>query len=294
MGLFPLKTKTLVGVAVQSKVNDIINSAVRDQNHIRASNNCLEVLKSSLYRISITTNDALPRGNLKSVRTWISASLLHHTDCASALTKVNDTKLVTETLSLVGLLINITRNALSLLFSYDHFGNNTASWIPLRTERDGFLGPVKKSGIAGFKGGVPANLEVDVTVSKDGRNRSYKMVQDAVNAAPNNTVDGKRFVIRIKAGVYEEMVRVLLEKKNVVFLGDGIGHYSSVCPIKHHPKSSVSYSNQDSTVQGYSPHKCGQGVWWGALNVMAVTIPPITLGLTSSLKLFLYDVAPSK
>ena len=86
---------------------------------------------------------------------------------------------------------------------------------------------MKKSGIgigiAGFKGGVPANLEVNVTVSKDGRNGSYKMVQDAVNAAPNNTVDGKRFVIRIKAGVYEEIVKVAFEKKNVVFLGDGIG-----------------------------------------------------------------------
>ena len=153
----------------------------------------------------------------------MSASLIHHTDYVSALTKVNDPKLVTETLSLVGSLINITSNALSLLFSYDHFVNNTASWIPSRTERDGFWGVVKKSGIAGFKGGVPVNLEVDVTVSKDRRNRSYKMVQDAVNAAPNNTDDRKRFVIRIKAGVYEEIVRVPLEKKNVVFLGDGIG-----------------------------------------------------------------------
>ena len=62
-----------------------------------------------------------------------------------------------------------------------------------------------------------------MTLSMDGRNRSYKMVQDAVNVVPNNTADGKRFVIRIKAGVYEEIVRVPLEKKNVVFLGDGIG-----------------------------------------------------------------------
>ena len=62
-----------------------------------------------------------------------------------------------------------------------------------------------------------------MTLSMDGRNRSYKMVQDAVNAAPNNTADGKRCVIRIKAGVYEEIVRVPLEKKNVMFLGDGIG-----------------------------------------------------------------------
>ena len=210
---------------VQSKANAILNSAAGNQNRTRAANNCLEALKSSLYRISITTNDALPRGNLKNARIWMSASLLHHTDCGSALKKINDTKLATETLSLVNSLINITSNALSLLFAYEHFGNNTASWIPPRTERDGFWGAVEKSGsgIAGFKGGVPANLKVDVTVSKDGSSGSYKTVQDAVNAAPNNTADGKRFVIRIKAGVYDEIVRIPLEKKNVVFLGDGIG-----------------------------------------------------------------------
>ena len=74
---------------------------------------------------------------------------------------------------------------------------------------------------------------------------------------------------------------------------DYAGHYSSVCPIKRPPKSSVSCGNQDSTVQESSPHKCGQGVWWGALNVVAATIPPITSRLTPSLKLFLYSVAPS-
>lgn len=74
---------------------------------------------------------------------------------------------------------------------------------------------------------------------------------------------------------------------------DYAGHYSSVCPIGRLPKSSMSCGNQDSTVQGSSPHKCGQGVWWDALNVVAATIPPITSGLTPSLKLFLYSVAPS-
>ena len=43
----------------------------------------------------------------------------------------------------------------------------------------------------------------------------------------------------------------------------------------------------------FSPHKCGHGVWWDALNVVAATISPITSGLTPSLKLFLYSVAPS-
>ena len=76
-------------------------------------------------------------------------------------------------------------------------------------------------------------------------------------------------------------------------LVDRAGHYSSAYPIRRPLKSFVSCGNQDSTVQGSSPHKCDQGVWWSVLNVMATTIPPIMLKLTPSLKFFLYSVAPS-
>ena len=73
---------------------------------------------------------------------------------------------------------------------------------------------------------------------------------------------------------------------------DYAGHYLSVCPIRRPPQSFVSCGNQDSTIQGSSPHKCGQRVWWGAINVVAINIPPITSGLTLSLKLFPHSVAP--
>ena len=42
---------------------------------------------------------------------------------------------------------------------------------------------------------------------------------------------------------------------------DYAGHYLSAYPIRHPPQSSVSCGNQDSTVQGSSPHKCNQRVW---------------------------------
>uniref|UniRef100_A0A7N2R4J3 non-specific serine/threonine protein kinase n=1 Tax=Quercus lobata TaxID=97700 RepID=A0A7N2R4J3_QUELO len=41
-----------------------------------------------------------------------------------------------------------------------------ASWVPARTERDGFWEPVGKSS-GGFKGGVLTDLKANVTVSKD-------------------------------------------------------------------------------------------------------------------------------
>ncbi|KAK4409591.1 putative pectinesterase/pectinesterase inhibitor 51 [Sesamum angolense] len=64
-------------------------------------------------------------------------------------------------------------------------------------------------------------LKADLTVCKGGDGCDYESVQQAVNAAPEKS--DKPFVIFIKSGVYEEKVRVPLGKRNVVFLGDGIG-----------------------------------------------------------------------
>lgn len=112
-----------------------------------------------------------------------------------------------------------------MMVSYDLFGNDTASWRPPLTERDGFW---EGSGSGGVGSGmsVPVKLAPDVTVCKDGGNGgcNYRTVQEAVDAAPDDVgVGERRFVIHIKEGVYEERVRVPLRKRNVVFLGDGMG-----------------------------------------------------------------------
>lgn len=119
-------------------------------------------------------------------------------------------------------LTGLTSNALSMMMSFDNFGDDFNAWRAPQTERAGFW-EKGGSGAAqfGFRGGFPSKLTADVTVCKDGSCK-YKTVQDAVNVAPDN-VPTKRFVINIKAGVYEETVRVPFEKKNVVFLGDGMG-----------------------------------------------------------------------
>lgn len=151
----------------------------------------------------------------------MSAALLYQYDCWSALKYVNDTGKINETMAFLDSLTGLTSNALSMIMSYDLFGNDTDSWKPPATERSGFWEGGGQTS-AGHSGGVPPGLTPDVTVCKDGGGGCYKTVQEAVNAGPDNE-DGQRFVIRIKEGVYEETVRVPLEKRNVVFLGDGIG-----------------------------------------------------------------------
>ncbi|RWR95823.1 pectinesterase [Cinnamomum micranthum f. kanehirae] len=58
----------------------------------------------------------------------------------------------------------------------------------------------------------------NVVVAADGSG-NYKTVSEAVLAAP--TKSSKRYVIKIKAGVYRENVEVPKKKTNLMFIGDG-------------------------------------------------------------------------
>ncbi|KZV14459.1 pectinesterase-like [Dorcoceras hygrometricum] len=58
----------------------------------------------------------------------------------------------------------------------------------------------------------------DVTVAADGSG-NYRTVSAAVAAAPASS--SKRYVIRIKAGVYRENVEIPRSKRNLMFVGDG-------------------------------------------------------------------------
>ncbi|KAF5480672.1 hypothetical protein F2P56_001405, partial [Juglans regia] len=69
----------------QSMVKSILDSSAGNVNRTSAAKNCMESLTSSEYRISRTTEDALPHGRIKDARIWMSASLLYQQDCWSAL-----------------------------------------------------------------------------------------------------------------------------------------------------------------------------------------------------------------
>ncbi|KAA8541573.1 hypothetical protein F0562_022725 [Nyssa sinensis] len=58
----------------------------------------------------------------------------------------------------------------------------------------------------------------DVVVAADGSG-DYRTVSEAVAAAPQGS--SRRYVIRIKAGVYRENVDVPKKKTNIMFMGDG-------------------------------------------------------------------------
>ncbi|XP_016469874.1 putative pectinesterase/pectinesterase inhibitor 51 [Nicotiana tabacum] len=222
----PLIIQSAVKVSSQNNdkakdmVKAIMDASAGNQNRTDAAKVCMEVLGYAEYRVGLA-GQALTRGELKNSRAWMSAVMVYQYDCWSALKYVNGTSQVSQTMAFLNSLIGYSSNALGMLVNYDIYGENTGSWTPPKTERDGFWEGSGSGGSGQVKGGVPSGLKPDVTVCKEG-GCDYKTLQEAVNAAPDNQVT-RKFVIWIKTGLYEEKVRVQLEKKNVVFLGDGMG-----------------------------------------------------------------------
>ncbi|KAH7846387.1 hypothetical protein Vadar_013428 [Vaccinium darrowii] len=213
---------------VQNLIAIILKKYPNDQKVAKPAKTCMEVLQNAEHRQE-STLDALSRREIKEARAWMSASLVYESLCFNGLNKTgSDLRDVKDVVMYMPSVVNITSEALSVIRSYDIYRNNTDSWAPPRTERDGFWEYVGGSGdvwALGFKGGFPSGLTANVTVckSRSGENCEYTFqLRDAVDAAPSNETE-RKFVIRIKEGVYNETVRVPLEKKNVVFLGDGMG-----------------------------------------------------------------------
>ncbi|CAH9109790.1 unnamed protein product [Cuscuta europaea] len=203
----------------KSMVNDILNRSQQNHNRTVAAETCLELYGYVEPRMK-SVGEALQSGKIKDARAWMSAVLVYHYDCWSALKYVNETSQVNRTMAFTWALLGFTGDALGMLVNYDQVGGDTGSWGPPKTERDGFWEKGDGSGSV-INGGVPSGLTPDVTVCKQG-SCSFEKVQDAVNAAPDRSPTQK-FVILIKAGLYEEIVRVPFNKTNVVFLGEGMG-----------------------------------------------------------------------
>ncbi|KAL0381346.1 UNVERIFIED_CONTAM: putative pectinesterase/pectinesterase inhibitor 51 [Sesamum angustifolium] len=202
-------------------VREILEASAGNQNRSNVAKVCIEVLYYSKYRTNMTSQ-ALSRRKIKDAHAWMSAALGYQYACWGGLKHVNDSSQVGKTMAFLhSYLIPSSSNVLGMIVNYDVFGDQTMLWGLPKTERDGFWGSGSFSSRSNPPGGVPSGLKADLTVCKWGDGCDYESVQQAVNAAPEKS--DKPFVIFIKSGVYEEKVRVPLGKRNVVFLGDGIG-----------------------------------------------------------------------
>ncbi|KAG6511952.1 hypothetical protein ZIOFF_030033 [Zingiber officinale] len=201
----------------------ILEASAANVNRTNAARNCLEFLSLADYRLS-TASKALSAGDLGGARLFAGAAELYQYDCWSAYKYVNGTQQVADAMAYLYALANLTGSAASMVAALQRYGSNMSLWAPPQTERDGYWPPDVPTGKASERVAATAASEEwspDATVCKDGGGCQFTTVQAAVDAAPSQSP--RRHVIYIRQGIYEETVRVPLQKPNLAFIGDGMG-----------------------------------------------------------------------
>eukprot|EP01018_Ginkgo_biloba_P025921 Gb_36005 [translate_table: standard] len=212
-----------------------------------AAQNCLESLNVSIRLISKSSSAPIVEKRIKDVKAWMSAALTRQYGAHSSFRNVNTTEQVRNTMEQIYSVMCLISNALSMVDALDTYGNDIISWKPPQTERSN--SSVKPTGTQKtFSMDMPTLRELipNVIVSKDNSsavnsapNHSlerfimhikagiyekivtvYSSIQAAVNSAPDDS--SERFIIYIKAGIYEEIVTIPPTKTNLMFIGDGM------------------------------------------------------------------------
>ncbi|PWA37963.1 pectinesterase, catalytic [Artemisia annua] len=165
---------------------------------------CVEYFDGIVYTLNMILNHTRNPTPLD-VQTWISGGLTYISMCKEGfeLISMTNTGLPTLSTNLTELLLN-SLNISAVIRG----GNNThgiADW--------NFIHEYNLSDLAEDK--------PDVVVAQDGSG-DFTKIQEAINSRWDKRQEGKRFVIYIKAGVYEEYVMIEKEVWDITIFGDGI------------------------------------------------------------------------
>ncbi|KAK8957347.1 putative pectinesterase/pectinesterase inhibitor 34 [Platanthera zijinensis] len=203
-----------------------MSGAAMDPRARAAYDDCMELLDISVDQLSRSVQAISGGGaSREDVLTWLSAALTNHDTCSEGFDGVPDGYVRQQMAGHLKDLAQLVSNSLAIFSATDR--GQMFAGVPIQnrkkrlllSEQDVFpnwMNPADRRLLQ-----IPAPLiQADFIVSKDG-NGTHKTVADAVKAAPE--ASSRRFVIYIKAGRYNENIKVGRKKTNLMFVGDGKG-----------------------------------------------------------------------
>lgn len=225
---YSIDPEVVLNVTYGGLVDDCLNTLALAHEQLETSQTTLS---------SKTLENLEPEFN--TLKTSLSSALTFTGTCSDGLSRI-PTLMGTDLRQRVNLTFQVVSNALAITNTLAAQGEDLQNWVPtyFLANLRGNPNPPSPSRrrmlelteeVPPFPNWLGAHdrrvlvEEVDpdpnVTVARDGSG-NYTTIQAAVDAAPMNS--SVRYVIRIKAGVYDEIVRVSSLSKYVMFLGDGI------------------------------------------------------------------------
>ncbi|GMH04126.1 hypothetical protein Nepgr_005965 [Nepenthes gracilis] len=199
-----------------------------------ALNDCMEMLDQTLYELQLAIDDLHtfpePVGrSYSNLKTLLSAAMTNENTCVGGFSDLEEanTESNNEKEGL-GVYLEIQMTPISRMISHclailKYLENSNLQEMryekgALRGSRNlhpSWMTPRERKMMD-----IRARLRPDIVVASDGSG-DCKTIGEAVKMAPNMRV--KRFVIKIKAGVYAEKVEIPRNKVNIMLVGDGMG-----------------------------------------------------------------------
>ncbi|XP_010915944.1 probable pectinesterase/pectinesterase inhibitor 34 [Elaeis guineensis] len=197
-----------------------------------AYDDCMELLDDSLDQLSqslavIAPTELRPASaSDEDVLTWLSAALSNQDTCTDGLADVANGYVRAQMESNLKDLAELVSNCLAIFSAASR--NKDFSGIPIQNKKRRLLSSAGDGEFPEWLGWrdrrllqVPAaKIQADMVVAKDGTG-THKSIADAVKAAPENSA--RRIIIYVKAGRYNENIKVTRKKTNLMFIGDGKG-----------------------------------------------------------------------
>ena len=181
-----------------------LGSKCRNPRETAAWADCVELYEQTIRKLNKTL-DPNTKCSQVDAQTWLSTALTNLETCKAGFYELGVQDYVLPLMS-----NNVTKllsNTLAL--------NKVEYQEP--SYKDGFPTWVKPGDRKLLQTSSPAS-QANVVVAKDGSGK-YTTISAAINAAPQNS--NARYVIYVKAGIYNEQVQI--KAKNIMLVGDGIG-----------------------------------------------------------------------
>lgn len=159
-----------------------------------------------------TTTDYLPTSQTEDMQTLLSAVITNQQTCLEGLSNTDsDQKLKDDFLSTLSDHTKLHSVSLALFVK---------GWVSDKNKTTSAEAQIGRKLLQTLDEGVKVNDRV--VVNKDGSG-NFTTINDAIQAAPNNTVAGNGyFQVFITEGVYEEYVSIPKNNKYLMMVGDGI------------------------------------------------------------------------
>ncbi|CAI8600739.1 unnamed protein product [Vicia faba] len=201
---FTLSLQLVQQRALKAHANTLsLRSKCTNSRQISAWADCVDLYQQTILKLNKTL-DTKTKCSQVDAQTWLSTALTNLDTCQSGFYELGVQDYVLPLMS-----NNVTKllsNTLAL--------NKVQYQEP--SYKDGFPTWVRPSDRKLLQ--TSSSSQPNAVVAKDGSGK-YTTVSAAVNAAPKNNKG--RYVIHVKAGVYNEQVEI--KAKNIMLVGDGIG-----------------------------------------------------------------------